>query len=380
MKKCLVGFCLSFVLMISFVCFYNQSNLISYAQNPYKSMVVIEQNTKRVLNEYNKDLQLPMASTTKIMTALVVLKNCDNLDKEVLVDDRAIGIEGTSMYLRKGEKLTIKELLAGMLLPSGNDASCALAYHLAPTMQEFANLMNKQAKELGLENTCFKNSHGLDEENHYTSAYDLAAIASEAMKFEEFVNIVSSPYIQVRGAGGEQGDIRYLKNKNKLLHNFDGTTGIKTGFTDNAGRCFVSSATRGKLNLICVVLNCPDMFEVSQNLLNEGFNNYNYVELMSAYNCYRKIQVQDGKKDEVKLYTKRAFCYPLTAEECNNITFEYDVPQTLTAPIEKEQVIGKVQIKLNDKILFEENIYAMDEIKSISVINNFKDIINEWFK
>ena len=124
----------------------------SNALNEYKGMVVIEQNSKRVLDEYNKDLRLPMASTTKIMTALVVLKNCPDLEKEIEINDKAVGIEGTSMYLRKGEKLTIKELLAGMMLPSGNDAATALALSVCDTMQEFADLMNKEAKELGLEN------------------------------------------------------------------------------------------------------------------------------------------------------------------------------------------------------------------------------------
>ena len=271
MRKIILLFSLIALVLLNGVIVKNGNN--TYASNEFKSMVIIEQNTKRVINEFNKDLQLPMASTTKIMTALVVLKNCNDLQQQVLVDDRAIGIEGTSMYLKKGERLTVKELLCGMLLPSGNDASCALAYYLAPTMQDFANMMNAEAKELGLKNSNFKNSHGLDEEGHYTSAYDLAIISSEAMKFSEFVEIVSSPYIQVKGAGGEQGDIRYLKNKNKLLHSFEGTTGIKTGFTDNAGRCFVSSAKRGNLNLICVVLNSPNMFEVSQNLLNEAFEN-----------------------------------------------------------------------------------------------------------
>ena len=380
MKKFAFSFSLICALLLSIILVGETKTVKSTtAIADYKSMVVIEQNTKRVLNEYNKDLQLPMASTTKIMTALVVLKNCNNLEEEVLIDDRAIGIEGTSMYLRKGEKLTVKELLCGMLLPSGNDASCALAYHFAPTMEEFAKMMNQEAESLGLKNTSFKNSHGLDEQNHFTSAYDLAVISAEAMKFDEFIEIVSSPFIQVKGAGGEQGETRYLKNKNKLLHCFEGTTGIKTGFTDNAGRCFVSSATKGNLKLICVVLNCPNMFEVSQNLLAKAFENYNYVELLPAYNCYRKIQVSDGKKNEVKLYTKQGFSYPLTQEEINFVAYEYNIPETLQAPIQKEQVVGKVEIKLDNQVLFEENIYAVDEVKSINVINNFKEILDQWF-
>lgn len=145
---------------------------IATAATEYKGMVVIEQNTKRVLDEYQKDLRLPMASTTKIMTALVVLENCKDLDKQITIDDRVVGVEGTSMYLRKGEKLTTRELLCGMLLPSGNDAATALALSICEDMQSFASLMNQKAQDLGLKNSQFKNSHGLDEDGHYTSAYD----------------------------------------------------------------------------------------------------------------------------------------------------------------------------------------------------------------
>ena len=379
MKKAIVGFCLSFCFIFS--CIFLNNLHLSNCLIPdllYKGMVVIEQNTGRVLDEYNKDTRLPMASTTKIMTALTVLKNCKDIDKEILIDERAVGIEGTSMYLRKGEKLTIKELLSGMLLPSGNDAATALAYSICPTMEEFAHLMNKEAENLGLLNTNFQNSHGLDQEEHYTSAYDLAIISAEAMKYDVFKDIVASANISVRGAGGDQGDIRYLKNKNRLLHSFEGTTGIKTGFTDNAGRCFVSSAKRGNLEIICVVLNCPDMFQVSANLLSKAFENYNYIQLLQPYHYYRKIEVLDGKQEEVKLYTKKGFSYPLSKEECDKITYEYNVPDNLTAPIEKEQVIGSVTIKLNDKVLFEENIYTTEEIKSINIVSNIKEIVNNW--
>jgi len=351
----------------------------SNALNEYKGMVVIEQNSKRVLDEYNKDLRLPMASTTKIMTALVVLKNCPDLEKEIEINDKAVGIEGTSMYLRKGEKLTIKELLAGMMLPSGNDAATALALSVCDTMQEFADLMNKEAKELGLENTKFKNSHGLDEEQHYTSAYDLATIGAEAMKYKEFAELVAQPSMQVRGAGGDQGDIRFLKNKNKFIKIYEGATGIKTGFTDNAGRCLVASSTRGKMNLICVVLNCPTMFESAERLMDKAYEKYNYVELLPAYNCYRKMDVQEGKESEVKLYTCRGFAYPLTQEETAEITYDYHVPTSLTAPIKKEEVIGYVEIKLGDTVLFKENIYTMDEIKGINFLNNFQSILENWY-
>lgn len=378
MKK--IAIILMFCLLASFVfaCPIHKQSYATEVMADYKGMVVIEQNSKRVLNEYQKDMRLPMASTTKIMTALIIMENCNNLDKEITIDDRSVGIEGTSIYLRKGERLTLKELLAGMMLPSGNDAASALAYHLCPTMEKFATMMNEKAKQLNLTNTNFQNSHGLDAKEHYTSAYDLAIISSEAMKYEFFADLVSQPSLQIRGAGGEFGEIRFLKNKNKFLKVFDGATGIKTGFTDNAGRCLVASSKRGNLDLICVLLNCPNMFEIAKNLMNKTFENYNYVELIPPYNCYRKIQVIDGKQEEVKLYTRRGFSYPLTKEEGLRITYNYNLPDNLVAPIKKEQVVGEVEIKLDKELLFKELIYASDEIKSIDILNSIKDILENW--
>lgn len=373
---------LSLILTIfAFLIVFN-SNVISshaYAASEYKGMVVIEQNSKRVLNEYNKNQRFAMASTTKIMTALITLKNYPDLDKKITIDDRAVGIEGTSMYLRKGEELTIRELLFGMLLPSGNDAATALALSMCENMSDFANIMNEEASKLGLENTHFMNSHGLDEKDHYISAYDLAIIAAEAMKYQDFRDIVNQPSTTITGAGGEQGDVRYLKNKNKFIKMFDGATGIKTGFTDNAGRCLVASSTRGKMNLICVVLNCPTMFESACKLMEDAYQKFNYIELIPAYNCYRKIDVIDGRQTEVKLYTCKGFSYPLTQDEISHVIYDYNLPNSLVAPIKKEEIVGSLEIKLDDELLFKENIYAMDEIKSTTFLDNFEQVLENWY-
>lgn len=343
-----------------------------------KAMVTIEAHTKRVLYEKNKDERLPMASTTKIMTALCALESGSNLDEEFEIDSRAVGIEGTSMYLRKGERLTLRDLLYGLILPSGNDASCAIAYRISGSIEDFASLMNKKAQELGLQNTKFANPHGLDAKDHYTSAYDLAVITAEALKHPDFVEIIGTKSKAIKGAGGEQGDTRYLKNKNRLLGTFDGCTGVKTGFTDSAGRCFVASSKRGDLSVICVVLNCGPMFEECATFMEKAFEEYNYVEVLEPYLFYRKAPVEKGKQSEVKLWTKQGFYYPLTKEESLKISYNYEIDDTLVAPLEKEQVVGKLIIKLCDEVLFETEIYTMDQIKSNELIENIKEIGEHW--
>lgn len=343
-----------------------------------KAMVTIEANTKRVLYEKNKDERLPMASTTKIMTALCALESGSNLDEEFEIDPRAVGIEGTSMYLRKGEKLCLRDLLYGLILPSGNDASCTIAYRISGSIEDFVALMNKKAKELNLVNTNFVNPHGLDAKDHYTSAYDLAIITAEALKNPEFVEIIGTKSKSVKGAGGEQGELRFLKNKNKLLTSFEGCTGVKTGFTDMAGRCFVASSKRGDLSVISVVLNCGPMFEECAMLMEKAFEEYNYIEVLEPYLFYRKAPVLKGKENEVKLWTKQGFYYPLTKEESLKISYDYEIDENLIAPLEKEQVVGKLTIKLCDEVLFETEIYTMDEIKSNELFENMKQIGHHW--
>ena len=343
-----------------------------------KAMVTIEANTKRVLYEKNKDERLPMASTTKIMTALCALESGSNLDEEFEIDPRAVGIEGTSMYLRKGEKLCLRDLLYGLILPSGNDASCTIAYRISGSIEDFVALMNKKAKELNLVNTNFVNPHGLDAKDHYTSAYDLAIITAEALKNPEFVEIIGTKSKSVKGAGGEQGELRFLKNKNKLLTSFEGCTGVKTGFTDMAGRCFVASSKRGDLSVISVVLNCGPMFEECAMLMEKAFEEYNYIEVLEPYLFYRKAPVLKGKENEVKLWTKQGFYYPLTKEESLKISYDYEIDENLIAPLEKEQVVGKLTIKLCDEVLFETEIYTLDEIKSNELFENMKQIGHHW--
>ncbi len=258
--------------------------LTAYAFSVYKpkkadaaahsGAVVIEASTGRVLYSDNMNVRTYPASTTKILTALVTLESIP-LDTVITVPDCAAGVEGSSIYLRKGEKLTIGELLYGLMLRSGNDAAVALAVSVAGSIEKFADMMNDRAVRCGAVNSNFVNPHGLHDDNHYTTAYDLALITAEAYKNADFRRIVATKSVTINGAEGK----RYLSNKNKLLTTFDGANGVKTGYTTKSGRCLVGGAERDGMQLISVVLNRYDMWEATKKLLEDAFATYEMREL-----------------------------------------------------------------------------------------------------
>ena len=231
--------------------------------------IAMERQTQTVLHEYNADARLPMASTTKIMTALIICEDCD-LDRVVTVPDEAVGAEGSSIYLKRGEQIDIRDLLYGLMLRSGNDAAAALAIIHGGSIPVFAQEMNARARILGAMNTNFKNPSGLPDDEHYTTARDLCKIACAAMGNADFRQIV--------GTKSWHGKYRSYANKNKLLYNYEGATGIKTGYTVKAGRCLVSSALRDGMETVCVVLNEPDMYNKSYSVLDECFKNFELAE------------------------------------------------------------------------------------------------------
>lgn len=232
--------------------------------------IAMELSTGTVLYQSNADNRLPMASTTKIMTAIIIVEDC-NLSEEIKVPDCAVGVEGSSVYLKKNEIINIEDLVYGLMLRSGNDCATALAVHHSGSVENFAAVMNERAKEWGAENTNFKNPSGLPDSEHYTTAHDLCKITCHAMKNQKFREIVSTK--------NYSGKFRSYANKNKMLYNFSGATGVKTGYTVAAGRCLVSSALRNGMEVVTVVLNCPDMYAESGSLLERCFNNYKLINL-----------------------------------------------------------------------------------------------------
>ena len=343
-----------------------------------KSMCVIEQNSKRVLIQKEKDIKLPMASTTKIMTALIALENCDNLDEQFDVDNRAVGIEGTSIYLKKDEKLSMRELLYGLMLNSGNDAAMAIAYKIGNgNIDAFVEMMNKKAIELELENTHFDNPHGLDSKTHYTSSYDLAVITAKAMENDVFREIVKTPIKQI-SCPKEMGS-RFVRNKHKLLKTMDGCEGVKTGFTDNARRCCVTSCYRNNMRLICVVLNCNDMFFESQKCLEHCFEKYQIKQIVEPYKFIDRINVNNGINEKVKLYVKEGFCYPLLEKEDEKIKIEIKYDENVDAPVKKDTEVGEIKVFFENDLIYFEKIYTIEDVKEKDVMDKMKDIFDQWY-
>lgn len=357
----------------------NTNQLVIKEENSSsKALTLLESNTHRVLKVKNSNMKLPMASTTKIMTAIVSIENCDNLDEIVPIDAKSIGIEGTSIYLRKSDKLTVKELLYGLMLASGNDASMALANFFGKgEIQTFVNMMNDKAKEIGAVNTHFVNPHGLDEKEHYTTSYDLALITSYAMKNDTFREIVSTKNITING--NDEVENRFLYNKQKLLKTYPGCVGVKTGFTDNAGRCSVSAVDKDGMLVICVVLNCRDMFEESARLLDEIFEEFSMTKILPSYNIMTEVKVKDGSMDKVRVFSLKQFDYPLTESEKSFIVIKSDIPDIIDAPIEKESTIGTITVTLNNEEIFKDEIYTLDDVECKDIKSEIQQIIEQWY-
>lgn len=237
------------------------------------AMAVVDGDTGELIYSKNCDVKRANASTTKICTAITVIENQTLLDLPMPIPDEAVGVEGSSLYLQKGEMLTVRDLLYGLMLQSGNDCAVALAVIVGGSVDGFVKMMNETAEKAGATNTNFVNPHGLHDDNHYTTARDLCAISYYAMQNELFRDIVSTKTYSTPYFGHDYD--RKFPNKNKILYNYDGGNGIKTGFTRHAGRCLVSSATRDGKTYICAVLNCGDMFEESMRLLDMAFSSQN---------------------------------------------------------------------------------------------------------
>lgn len=341
-----------------------------------KGACVMETSTHRVLFQNNKDVKLPMASTTKIMTAITAIENCQDLDEKFVISPKAIGVEGTSLYLREGDTYSTRELLYALMLISGNDASVAIAEHVGGSTSEFVTKMNELAKKIGTTNTHFANTHGLDADGHYTTAYDLALITSYALENETFRQIVSTKNTKIEN--GKDNSFRYLKNKNKLLNTLQGCIGVKTGYTSKAGRCLVSAVERDGMRLVCVVLNCGPMFEESGELLDELSKKYKLVDVTKLYNYQTTVAVEDGKYENAEIGTYESYLYPLTEAEKERLSFEVEAPTALKAPMNKNEIVGEIKVFLDNDLLFSEKIYTIEQIKPKSFMQRLKDFAKNW--
>lgn len=351
---------------------------IAHAQEyslPAKGMCVMETSSGRVLYQKNSDDIMPMASTTKIMTCITAIENCRDLDEKFEISPKSVGVSGTSIYLREGEVMSTRDLLYGLMLVSGNDSATAIACHVGGSERAFVGQMNTLARKIGAYNTHFDNPHGLDSKTHYTSAYDLALITSYALENPTFREIVATKNTKIVN---EAGKTRYLKNKNKLLASLDGCCGVKTGYTDDAGRCLVSACERDGMRVVCVVLNCRPMFEESASLLERAFKEYSLVDLTKLYTLPTQIEVRDGREENIMIEGRGNYFYPLKEEEKEGVTFQINLPESLLAPIEKGQEIGEVKIFVENNLHFTQKIYTINSVRSKSIFAKIKEMIDKW--
>ena len=323
----------------------NADGKAQYSYEEGKAECVMELHSRRVLYQKSGDVRLPMASTTKILTCATVLEKCQDLNEKIVIPENATGIEGSSVYLKKDDVYTAEELLYGLMLRSGNDCATALALKYGGTIPDFTAKMNVLAQKAGALNSRFENPHGLACVNHYTTAYDLSLISCYAMHNTKFREIVATEYYLPR----------HWKNKNKMLHLYPNSVGIKTGFTKAAGRCLVSAATKEGMTLICTLLNCPTTYERTMKLLDDAFSAYHLEQLLSKE---RVFTLMIGGK-EIKATANQDYFYPLLKEEL-------DLVEIQTSVIEKEKnlkktggIIGNFKIYLAKQLLFSGNLYKL---------------------
>lgn len=308
-----------------------------------KAECVMELHSGRILYEKSGEEKLPMASTTKIVTAIAVLEKEKDIRDRFPVPAEAVGIEGSSVYLKDGEEYSTEELLYALMLRSGNDAAVALAVHSFGSVAACSVAMNQIAQKAGALNSQFLTPHGLPQEGHYTTARDLTLITCYGLKNPDFAKIVSTTYYQPKG----------WKNKNKMLYNYDGAIGVKTGYTKEAGRCLVSAATRGNMTLVCTLLNCSDTYGRTTTLLNDAFSSYENLKI-HATETPVELQI-DGKK--YATHTKKDLYYPILEVEREYIVKKVEVLKVKKP--KKGDLVGKIKIYLSNRLLFSENLYKL---------------------
>lgn len=353
-----------------------------------RSAVVIDRKSKNIIYGKNENVKKAMASTTKIMTAMVVIQNT-NLNNTVEISKKAAGTGGSRLGLKAGDKITVKDLLYGLLLRSGNDCAVALAEYVAGSVQEFSNLMNQNAQMLGLNNTHFVTPHGLDEEEHYTTAYELAILADYALNNELFAQIVNKKSYTIN----INKNSKTLNNTNELLGNLNGVYGVKTGFTNGAGRCLVTSIKRGNLDVICVVLGADtkkDRTRDSAKLIEYTFNKYKEIDIKEKIKeSFEKwneingnrINIEKGESSKLELTLNdkdKIFTYPIEKGTEDNINIEINANLNLKAPVLENTNIGKIKVYYNAKELLEIDILNINKINKKRIKNYMSDIFKNY--
>ncbi len=338
-----------------------------------RGAVLMESKTGKVLLRHNENEPLPMASTTKVMTALLALEY-GKLDEVVTVSRKAFGVPGTSIYLSQGERITLRDLLYGLMLASGNDAATAIAEHVGGSVEAFCQKMTQRARELGCEKTVFVNPHGLPAAGHQTTAYELALIAREAMTYPLFREIVSTQRASIPWESRNYD--RILNNKNRLLREYEGALGIKTGYTKAAGRCLVFGARREGLEVIGVVLNCGDWFEEAKRLMDQGFADFEMFTAFGGEELVRALPVKDGTQETASVVARGGLATPVRKGQVP--TLEMELPERLTAGLAQGSPVGEARLLLGDTVLTETPLVLGEPVAKRDLAFLLGRLLDRW--
>ena len=363
-----------FVAVLLFTVLVLQSGLVMAADTPRitaRAAVLMDQATGRILFSKNAHEKLPMASITKVMTAILAIES-GRLGDTVKVSEYASLVEGSSVDLEAGEEKTLEELVYGLMLRSGNDAAIAIAQHLGGSVEKFAEKMTRRAKELGAAHTKFMNPHGLHHEEHYTTAYDFGLLAVHAMSLPVFREITATKEKKITWPGRPYD--RSLRNQNKLLTMYDGADGIKTGWTTPAGRCFVGSAMRDDWRLVSVVLNAPQMWEDTTELFDFGYSYYHWEPVVQAGRVLKTAEVRRGREDKVSLVAGENVGLPLKENEAELLRYHFEVKEPVTAPVKLGDQLGTLHLFFGTQQVAEVPLLAAHQVEGRglgSLLRNF---------
>ncbi len=334
-----------------------------------EAAVLLEAGSGRVLFAQNADASLPMASTTKIMTALLAIES-GRLSEPVTVSETAARTEGSSLYLKADETQPLIDLVYGLMLQSGNDAAVAIAEHLSGSVEAFAERMNEKAAALQLDGTHFVNPNGLHDSEHYTTAKSLARLAAFAMQNETFRAVVSA----VRHVTDGGSVRRVFRNKNRMLTEYDGCTGIKTGYTKAAGKCLVFSAKRNGMELIGVLLNDPAMWDDAKALLDYGFSAYELRSAAGAFEVFT-VNVLHGEKNALPAAPKHDILYPIRTDGSESLSIETSLYGEVSAPMEAGDPVGRITVYVNGEAVCEVPVTALETVRKKSLLRCIERIL-----
>lgn len=346
-----------------------------------ESSILIEQSTGEVLYAHNEHEKLRPASVTKVMTILLIMEAIENgslkYEDKITCSENASSMGGSQIWLDESETLTVDEMLKAICVVSANDCTVAMAERIGGSEENFVNMMNEKAKALGMNDTTFKNCHGIDEDGHVTSAYDIALMSRELLtKYPEITNYTTIYMDTLRNGESE------LVNTNKLIRNYAGATGLKTGSTSLALFNLSASATREGLSLIGVIMKAPtskERFSCARKLLDYGFSNYKYELLCTQNDFVREIDVQKGTKNKIRVIYDNSIGKITKKNETDQIDTIVEMKESIIAPVEKGEILGKVKFMRGEKTIAEVNLIAEEQIKKKNLISTAGEICKKWF-